>query len=937
MSPFKHCLKKITTVAFVPIILLAIYPANGYSQNYKHWMSLCDKYYYTPNFKEAVYYARLAQQAALNEVGEKTSTYAYIAGSYMGLCYMMNRQPDSAAIWYNKSMETYEQLNDTSSKEYAETLGNYGNLCNEQAKYFDSEPAFIKALRILKNYPMAFDDIGATQNGLATVYLYKGDYSGALGIYLKLEQLFTMAPPMEQTGILLNNIASCYLSIGNIAKALQYQRKAVKMFDAIKNATPEKKISARLTLAQIYYTAGFLDSAYSLYSQLLQLIEVKSGNEQYAFILNGLATINIEQRNYEKAEQQLREALSLTEHPSHHSQIYFGIVNSLASVLLRRKEYKDAEIYFKNGIADAYLQGLGNSTIIRELYKGLCETLLLTNKTSEAGDSLLSLSKIFYTDIRSNFPGLSESEQLLYRKGLDIFFDLLYTYFYTTNQHTGRLVNFAYRLEQRRKNIALSNKTQLSNQIRKLTDSTSIALAAQWQKDNELLYAQYQLAANKRSINIDSLSDACDFKERVLSAKFGFASYNINTAPTPVKNNYTSLEFIHFGLISPADFGVDIMYGAFVQKENDTTVTFTLLSPSHKIISLLQDNNGKWIKEEIIASKIYEPGNEKASRLYSYLWQPIEKILGKHTSKIVIKYRPAGIITKINLSALYSGSAFLGSKYLFHRVAAFTEPRADSLSKNKNIYIWSNMNYDTAVYNHKDSIYLLHRHKQTNQFSFPVNDSLFEPLNDDVTNPLLALFTKSGYTAKAYEKCNATEDSFKTESASTTGILHINTHGEYLAFNSTKQNGLLPRQFLAANAHSMYRNFLVFAGANKYWATGLPPKNHNDGILTASEVSMLNLSGVQLVTLAACESGLGEVTGEEGIIGLQRAFKIAGVQTILASLWRVPEQQTKELLLSFYSYVLAGKTFYEALSNAQTDMQKRHKGAYNWAGFVLIE
>ena len=93
----------------------------------------------------------------------------------------------------------------------------------------------------------------------------------------------------------------------------------------------------------------------------------------------------------------------------------------------------------------------------------------------------------------------------------------------------------------------------------------------------------------------------------------------------------------------------------------------------------------------------------------------------------------------------------------------------------------------------------------------------------------------------------------------------------------------------------MMRSGLLLAGANKYW--GKPAQNltSDDGILTASEISNLDLSACQLVVMSACETGLGQINGSEGVFGLQRAFKMAGVKNIIMSLWKVPDAQTAEL------------------------------------------
>jgi CHAT domain-containing protein len=95
---------------------------------------------------------------------------------------------------------------------------------------------------------------------------------------------------------------------------------------------------------------------------------------------------------------------------------------------------------------------------------------------------------------------------------------------------------------------------------------------------------------------------------------------------------------------------------------------------------------------------------------------------------------------------------------------------------------------------------------------------------------------------------------------------------------------------------------LVLAGANRPAEPGA-----DDGILTALEVAELDLSGVELATLSACETGLGEVAGGEGLLGLQRAFQTAGARSVVASLWQVDDEATRKLMVRFYENLWRAK------------------------------
>lgn len=112
---------------------------------------------------------------------------------------------------------------------------------------------------------------------------------------------------------------------------------------------------------------------------------------------------------------------------------------------------------------------------------------------------------------------------------------------------------------------------------------------------------------------------------------------------------------------------------------------------------------------------------------------------------------------------------------------------------------------------------------------------------------------------------------------------------------------------------------VVLAGANN------PQPEGDDGILTAEEVQTLDFRACQLAVLSACETGLGEVAGGEGLLGLQRAFQVAGTRTVISSLWKVPDAATRDLMEQFYENLWNREMgTLEALREAQLWMLREH-------------
>ena len=136
---------------------------------------------------------------------------------------------------------------------------------------------------------------------------------------------------------------------------------------------------------------------------------------------------------------------------------------------------------------------------------------------------------------------------------------------------------------------------------------------------------------------------------------------------------------------------------------------------------------------------------------------------------------------------------------------------------------------------------------------------------------------------------------------------------------------------------------LLFAGANRAIEGKQIPSDIEDGILTAAEIATMDLSNTQLVVLSACSTALGDVT-TEGVWGLQRAFKQAGAQTIVMTLWQVDDEATAVFMNYFYEELMRNThstipNTHLALTRAQERMQQhpRFSKPYYWAAFVAID
>lgn len=169
--------------------------------------------------------------------------------------------------------------------------------------------------------------------------------------------------------------------------------------------------------------------------------------------------------------------------------------------------------------------------------------------------------------------------------------------------------------------------------------------------------------------------------------------------------------------------------------------------------------------------------------------------------------------------------------------------------------------------------------------------------------------------AVRFRDTDASKTAFMSLTDSKVNLLHIATHGMYREVkNST-------------DAESMRNSLLAFAGANL----------DDNGIVTAADIAAMNLRQCDMAVLSACETGLGKLGGD-GVFGLQRGFKNAGVHTLLMSLKKVNDESTANLMISFYRHLMSGVSKREALVRAQREIREQgFSDPKYWAAFILLD
>jgi len=336
--------------------------------------------------------------------------------------------------------------------------------------------------------------------------------------------------------------------------------------------------------------------------------------------------------------------------------------------------------------------------------------------------------------------------------------------------------------------------------------------------------------------------------------------------------------------------------------------------------------------------------------LYEIIWQPLEKeLVGIKT----LYFSPRGLLHRINLDAIpINEMETLADKYRLIELNSTRQlviPNPVQIANNEAVLFGGiRFEQDTVISNSEPLL----ASRSRGELSFEYVDSTLRggswnylAFTEREVNSIEKIMQDAGIKTTLKKGFDAKEETFKNigaNNSSSPRVLHIATHGYFFADlkGNAKTSGLSDQKESAfkISEHPMLRSGLIMAGGNAAWQGRRTTEGREDGILTAYEISQMNLSNTELLVLSACETGLGDIQGNEGVYGLQRAFKIAGAKYLIMGLWQVPDKQTSMLMTTFYKKWLEEKmSIPDAFHAAQKEMREIGLDPYQWAGFVLVE
>ena len=732
----------------------------------------------------------------------------------------------------------------------------------------------------------------------------------------------------------INNSGSNLLKMGWCYYRIRDFQSAIKCYQCAIQDRPSLANSDDLNQIAIYYSAmGETDKAIEIQKECLALIKpttitysnVYNGYANYTTKLSNLASFFNQNEQYDSALVYEKKSLELKQKyfSPHHEAIAYSHMN--LGIAYGGQGNWDEAISHLNFSYDIYKnqrRSRFHKRVLSYLSKysfclneiGYLNKYIAEYIISVSDDLLSSLLELTY-DERSRY--IEEYSNLLNSE--------IPTYAYYT--HSDSIIEAAYNASLMMKGALLNSENSIKKVIEESKDDTLKSLWAELKADRYIFAKSLEKDSLYRKLNADSLQKVIYRLEDSLVVKC--KEYGDITRSMKLKWKDIQ-ERLH-----PEDIAIEFLS---FPVNNDSIVYVALSlrkdSESPKMITQFEEKQLTGFPDSL---------HYQSKEMTDLVWKPLQAELEGIKN---IYFSPSGALYNIGIEYLPGME-----NYNIYRLSSTRELVTSREIETKNrAVLYGGLNYDAEF------------DKSVTDRSLAMLDEAF------IERPKVRgmglrggkeflKHTKEEVDIIGKELNNAnwecvldtaamgTEESFKALSGKNVGCLHISTHGFYYtqedADNARYKFMLMDNDMVSAEDKALTRSGLVMSGANHILEDKVLPDNVEDGILTAKEIADVDLHGLDLVVLSACQTGLGDIAQGEGVFGLQRGFKKAGANSILMSLWEVDDKATQILMTQFYKNLLSGQSKRQSLLSAQKYLREVDGGAYKapkyWAAFILLD
>jgi CHAT domain-containing protein/Flp pilus assembly protein TadD len=935
----------IKQASFLIIIALLIFFKSSFAQNqnFNTLSQIARNYFNKKNIDTALIYSQKALMQAETEFGKDTN-YCNTLTFLSDLTYTKGNYKKS--IEYNlQEVELRKRLQGEKHTSYATSLNNLGMTNKFLGNYSAAEPLYIECIKIRKDVlGENNNDYASSLNNLGSLYKAMGNYSGAEALYLEVSKIRKklLGEKHPDYATTLNNLAALYELMGNYPKSEFLYLESLKIRKDVLGEKHPDYANSLNNLALLYTYTGNYSKAEAMCLEAIKIKKEVLGEKHrdYVLAINNLAGLYTAMENYVEAKKLLIEVLKINKEILGEKQPnYSASISNLAGLCKTMGNYAEAE--------NLYLQSLkirgealgGKHPEYATLLNNLAVLYVMMNKKEEAEPLFLEAISITNENIKKDFISLSEKEKEFYFSKKSRFYSFFYSFSKIRKKENPAITQEVYNTVIKNKGLLLKSSTAMRYSILSSKDTLLISKYNKWLALNKELLRIYSTEVSKRKADPEILEKQTNDLEKELvksSQIFGdiekLQNLNWKDIQKSLRPKEAAIEFIHFGEGKRKD---TITYCALLITQKSKYPEMIELFTEKDLIKLL---GNKSETNELYITDIYGKRITTNTKLYDLIWKPMEKSLNGIKS---IYYSPSGLLHKVSFAALSNGKDnYLCDNYrieLMGSTAKVAIPEKFDFNIQSTTCVFGDIEYDTP-----ETL------KDTNAI---ISWTYLEGTKTEAEK-VISILKANNLNVIYLSGKNATEKEFKTK-APQSNIVHIATHGfffndpdaysyaekqdstniETWAYRSGKK--AIGISNFITNKNPLMRSGLALSGANEVWLAKNNDKK-DDGVLTAMEVTSLDLRNTNLLVLSACETGLGDIKGTEGVYGLQRSFKMAGVKYIIMSLWQVPDAETVEFMDKFYSKFSKSKDLKLSFHETQKEMRAKYDPFY-WAAFVLMQ
>lgn len=847
---------------------------------------------------------------------------------------------DAAALPYIRaSLEKIRQDSSEANLDYGALLDCLGYSLHHVGQFDEAEQTFQASLAHARQYQGKNNKAYISRlSNLAMLHLDMDEKANAIS---ELESAVHLAENIlkeddDALPIILNNLGLAYEQMGDMKNALKYYRRAMELTERTLGKEHLRYGIRLCNMAGVYRRARNFEKALELDLQGLSIFENKVGKNHARYIAGLNATV-MDYMNLSRFPEALARAETLQTaidsiplRPSPETYDYTSVM---------------AELYYASGQYDrciAYTREAMTRFIplfplfySRHMFltKLAMQSFEKTGKVREAAGYASQGYHYALLELRENFNAFSEHEQLRHYEGRQRKTHMPTLLFTFRHPEFPELAAAAYEYQMTVKGLALDHRRQLFQSLRENPDTAIRIQFTAWKQLQNDISRQYALSPHRREIDLDSLLTVSNELERNLAIasetfRLGRQPIHWHDVLDALAPGAAAVEFARLEM--PGSDSV--LYVAWILRSGDAQAQQVYLFEEKEVGNLSA------------IRRIYAPetsGTEK--NLRQLLWKPLEPFL-KDISTLY--YAPAGILHQINPGAVpISATEVMDDRFRMHRLVSTRQilylKRDPAYSPPVSALVFGGIRYDsdslalapTNTLVAEDKNLISGTRGRGGAFGTAWN---FLPGSYDEAQSVRQSLERVGAQAVLVDGFRASEGFLKKSVQPPPSVLHLATHGFFLtAVDTIVENGF------ATAENPMARTGLALSGANRVWSGDLPFEGQEDGILTALEISRLDLGGTELAVLSACGTGQGQVEAGEGILGLQRAFKMAGTHYVIMTLWNVQDHHARAFMDLFYGAWLGqGQDIPEAFRVAQGEMRRRYGKPFQpgvWAGFLLLE